>query len=177
MSLMIDIFVAVLLISAIGYGMILNRRIVALRRDQGNLERLATSFQEATKRAEASVGKLKKAAQGSSEVLNEGIDAATRIREDLNFLVERGEKLGDRLENSIRSVESSTSLDKNAKQPKTLINPVEPIDEFPPLKVPEKRLSQHPGDNVTSFDAELLGNKIVKSEVEREFIKALKAVR
>lgn len=176
MSLMIDIFVAVLLISAIGYGMILNRRIVALRRDQGNLERLATSFQEATKRAEASVGKLKKAAQGSSEVLNEGIDAATRIREDLNFLVERGEKLGDRLENSIRSVESSTSLDKNAKQPKTLINPVEPIDDFPPLKVPE-RLSQRPRDNVTSFDAELLGNKIVKSEVEREFIKALKAVR
>ena len=176
MSLMIDIFVAVLLISAIGYGMILNRRIVALRRDQGNLERLATSFQEATKRAEASVGKLKKAAQGSSEVLNEGIDAATRIREDLNFLVERGEKLGDRLENSIRSVESSTPLDKNAKQPKTLINPVEPIDGFPPLKVSE-RLSQRPRDNVTSFDAELLGNKIVKSEVEREFIKALKAVR
>ena len=173
---MIDIFVAVLLISAIGYGMILNRRIVALRRDQGNLERLATSFQEATKRAEASVGKLKKAAQGSSEVLNEGIDAATRIREDLNFLVERGEKLGDRLENSIRSVESSTPLDRNVKQPKTLINPVEPIDDFPPLKVPE-RLSQGPRDNVTSFDAELLGNKIVKSEVEREFIKALKAVR
>ena len=173
---MIDIFVAILLISAIGYGMILNRRIVALRRDQGNLERLATSFQEATKRAEASVGKLKKAAQGSSEVLNEGIDAATRIREDLNFLVERGEQLGDRLENSIRSVESSTPLDRNGKQPKKLINPVEPIDDFPPLKVPE-RLSQRPRDNVTSFDAELLGNKIVKSEVEREFIKALKAVR
>ena len=176
MSLMIDIFVAVLLISAIGYGMILNRRIVALRRDQGNLERLATNFQEATKRAEASVGKLKKAAQGSSEVLNEGIDAATRIREDLNFLVERGEKLGDRLESSVRSVESSASLRKNAKQPKAMINPVEPIDDLPSSKV-QGKLSQQPRDNVTSFDAELLGNKIVKSEVEREFIKALKAVR
>jgi hypothetical protein len=49
MSLVIDICVAVLLISAIGYGMILNRKIVALRGDQANLERLATSFHEATK--------------------------------------------------------------------------------------------------------------------------------
>ena len=176
MSLVIDICVAVLLISAIGYGMILNRKIVALRGDQANLERLAASFHEATKRAEASVGKLKKAAQESSKILSGGIDEATRIREDLNFLVDRGEKLGNRLESSVRSVEKTGSWGDKAKQPKTLLNPVEPLEDFLPPKA-SKRVPSEPEDSVTPFDAELLGNKIVKSEVEREFIQALKAVR
>ncbi len=176
MSLVIDICVAVLLISAIGYGVILNRKIVALRGDQANLERLAASFYEATKRAEASVGKLKKAAQDSSEILSGGIDDATRIREDLNFLVDRGEKLGDRLESSVRSVEKTASWSDTEKQPKTLLNPVKPIEDFLSPKG-SIRVSAEPKDSVTSFDAELLGNKIVKSEVEREFIQALKAVR
>jgi hypothetical protein len=176
MSLVIDICVAVLLISAIGYGMILNRKIVALRGDQANLERLAASFHEATKRAETSVGELKKAAQNSSEILSGGIDEATRIREDLNFLVDRGEKLGDRLESSIRSVESTGSWGDKAKQSKTLLNPVDPRESFVSSKI-SKKVSSEPENNVTSFDAELLGNKIVKSEVEREFIQALKAVR
>ena len=176
MSLMIDIIVAILLISAIGYGMVLNRRIVALRRDQANLERLASSFHEATKRAEESVTKLKKTANSSSQILSEGIDAAARIREDLNFLVERGEKLGDRLEESVRSLEGSSASNKSNNKTKTILNPEGIGDEIHTPKN-EKKLSMKFTDDSASLDAELLGNKIVKSEVEREFIKALRAVR
>ena len=136
MSLIIDIFVAVLLVSAIGYGMVLNRRIVALRRDQANLERLAISFHEATTRAEASVGNLKKAAKSASQILNEGIEDATRIRADLDFLIDRGEKLGDRLEGSVRDAEKSPSLPKPAMRPKAVLNPVEPANEFMPPEAP-----------------------------------------
>lgn len=176
MSLMIDIFVAVLLISAIGYGIILNRRIVSLRRDQAKLERLASSFQQATKRAEVSVGKLKKAVQGSSEILNEGIDTAKRIREDLNFLVDRGEKLGDRLESSVRTVESSTPMRENAEKQRAGLNKQDLVGDFQSSET-IKKISPDNKENAASFGAELLGKKIVKSEVEREFIKALRAVR
>ncbi len=176
MALVIDLFLAVLLISAIGYGMILNRRIVALRRDQANLERLANSFHEATKRAETSVEKLKKAAQSSSEILSEGIDTATQIREDLNFLIDRGDKLGDRLEGSVRSREETLTPNKNAKKPEKALNSPELRDGVQ-VKKNIDSLSPQPRGNVTSFDAEMLGNKIVKSEVERELIKALRAVR
>ena len=176
MSLVVDIGLAILLISAIGYGMILNRKIVALRGDQSNLERLATSFHEATKRAEASVGKLKNAAQSASEILSGGIDEATRIREDLNFLVDRGEKLGDRLESSVRSVENVGSCGSNLKQSKVVLNSLERTKDPISAHASERRSSK-PAVNLTPFDAELLGNKIVKSEVEREFIQALKAVR
>ena len=176
MSLLIDILVAVLLISAIGYGMILNRKIVALRGDQANLERLAASFHEATKRAEASVVKLKKTAQESSETLSGGIDSALRIREDLHFLVDRGEKLNDRLETSVRSSERMGSLNVQKKQPKTTLTPDSQSKDFQSTNVVNGS-SRELNNTVASFDAESLGNKIVKSEVEREFIQALRAVR
>ena len=176
MSLMIDIFVAILLMSAIGYGMILNRRIVALRRDQANLERLAVSFHEATSRAEASVGNLKKAANSASQVLNEGIDDAVRIREDLNFLIERGQKLGDQLESSVRGAESSAPSSKNRLSTKPILNSVEPANEFLPTNA-KKNLPVQEMNGNDAFVAETLGNEIVKSEAERELIKALQAVR
>ena len=176
MSLLIDILVAVLLISAIGYGMVLNRKIVALRGDQANLERLAASFHEATKRAEASVLKLKKTAQTSSETLNGGIDTALRIREDLNFLVDRGEKLGDRLENSVRSSERMGSQSEKKKWPNKQLSPERQNEDFQSATVLDS-LSPDLNNNLASMDAESLGNKIVKSEVEREFIQALRAVR
>ena len=178
---MIDIFVAVLLISAIGYGMVLNRRIVALRRDQADLERLAISFHEATSRAEASVGNLKNAAQSSSQILNEGIDEAVKIRDDLNFLIDRGERLGDQLEKSVRGIEG-------ANRPlKPVLNPVEPANEIIPVDIGDlgqdisdvspKMVPALKRNGNNDFNAEALGNEIVKSEAERDLIRALQAVR
>jgi hypothetical protein len=181
-SIIIDVFVAVLLISAIGYGMVLNRRIVALRRDQADLERLAVSFNEATARAEASVGNLKKAAQGSSQILNQGIDEAVKICGDLNYLIDRGKKLGDQLENSVRGAESLPSSSKNKLPSKTVLNPVEPANESAPQKTTpvlanKNQVQELPGKKFAGENAEILGNEIIKSEAERELIKALQAVR
>ena len=176
MSLMIDIFVALLLISAIGYGMVLNRRIVALRRDKADLEKLANSFDRATKRAESSVGILKKMAEDSSNILNEGIHEAKRIKEDLNFLVERGDKLGDRLEGSIRRTESGGSQNRNTMRAQRALDTGEPVDKHvSPLRA--QKISGKRTGNTEVADPEIVASKIVESEVERKFIKALRAVR
>jgi len=175
-ALMIDIFIAVLLIAAIGYGMVLNRRIVALRRDQADLERLAVSFHEATSRAETSVGNLKIAAQKSSQILKDGIDQATRIRDDLNFLVDRGETLGNRLESSVRELEKTNLPGKeNVSKHQLPRNPVEPANEFAPAEVELNLPARKAVGAVASVAA--TDNELVKSEAERELIKALQAVR
>jgi len=163
---MIDIFVAMLLISAIGYGMILNRRIIALRRDQVALERLAASFNKATTRAEASVSNLKKTAQDSSKILNQGIDEAVKIRDDLSFLVDRGKKLGDRLESSIRVVEPAKTRQEVGRHSN---NYAKPSTVPPGLSEPAKK--------ARTVGAETLGNEILKSEVERKFFNALRAAK
>ena len=65
MNILLDIFLVVLLSLAIGYGFILNRRILALRKDQKSLDKLATKFAEAAIRAEQSIIKLKSTTDGA----------------------------------------------------------------------------------------------------------------
>ena len=109
MSILLDVFLVVLLSMAIGYGFILNRRIMALRRDQQNLDKLATKFAEATIRAEQSIYKLKSTTDGASLALDKSVDAAGVIRDDLEFLIDRGNKLADILETDIRETEKQKS--------------------------------------------------------------------
>lgn len=97
-ALILDIVIAVLLVATIAYAFVLNKRLAGLRRDKQELESLAATFGQATIRAEESIGKLKITASG----LNEGIDRAQALRDDLAFLVERGGAAADQLEEAIR---------------------------------------------------------------------------
>ena len=98
-SLMLDILIAVLLVVTIVYAIILNRRLGNLRRDRQELEQLAKTFADATTRADESIGRLR----ATAEELQQRIDAAKSIGEDLAFMSDRGETLADRLEGAVRS--------------------------------------------------------------------------
>jgi len=169
-----DIFIAILLISAIGYGIMLNRRIMALRRDKKSLEKLAINFQTATKRAEASIGKLKLTAQKSADIMNNGTEKAVGISDDLNFLIDRGQKLADHLEGCVRSTER---------------NEVNKLPRFPTNTVTSDSLDKnnikasdiHDYENINkhkdlgSLITNIKEKQVTKSDVELEFIKALRS--
>ena len=101
-SLIIDVVVAVLLIVTIGYAISLNKRLGMLRRDRGELEKLAQTFTLSTERANESLGQL----HVTAEALQHQIDRAQGLHDDLAFLLERGEKAADRLEDTIRASRS-----------------------------------------------------------------------
>ena len=147
MSILLDIFLVVLLSMAIGYGFILNRRIVALRKDQKSLDKLATKFAEAAIRAEQSIIKLKSATDGASQSLDKAADTAGLVRDDLEFLIDRGNKLADILETDIRQTEKQQiSLDVS-------------LENKPELGAAASTGNEH------------------KSQAERELLRALQAVR
>lgn len=98
-SLVLDLLVAALLAACIVASLILDRRLARLRGDSGELEKLTRSFQEATDRADHGASLLK----GSAEALQERLDAARALAEDLGFLIERGGSVADRIENEIRA--------------------------------------------------------------------------
>lgn len=98
-SLIMDFVLVVLLVVTIGYAMALHRRLGRLRRDKDELEGLAATFGEATKRAADSVSELRR----TSEDLQEQIAKAQSLRDDLAFLTERGGSAADRLEEAIRA--------------------------------------------------------------------------
>jgi len=103
-SLVLDILVAVLLVVTIGYAVTLNKRLTSLRRDKGELERLARGFAETTEKAEVGISELR----SMTDLLQERIGRAESLRDDLVFLMERGNAAADRLEGVVRDARDKT---------------------------------------------------------------------
>ncbi len=112
-SLIVDVLVAVLLVITICYAITLNRRLGGLRRDRTQLEKLAVTFGESTARAEESILKLKKTA----DLLQERIDKAQSLRDDLAFLIDRGGQAADNLEDLVRVTRESVGVKPRAARP------------------------------------------------------------
>jgi Domain of unknown function (DUF6468) len=89
----LDIGVAILLLTTIGFCVVLNRRLAALRRNEGELARVLTQFNEAAARAESGVARLKEASSESAVTLRERIEEARALCDDLAFLTQRGDKI------------------------------------------------------------------------------------
>jgi hypothetical protein len=99
----LDLVVILLLVPTIVYAIILNRRLVALRRSRDELARIVASFNDATMRAEAGIPKLKKATTEANQTLKDRVDKAQTLRDDLAFMVQRAEELANRLESSVKA--------------------------------------------------------------------------
>lgn len=103
-SLFLDVVVAALLVVTISYAVVLNRRLQAMRSDRAELGRLAGTFQQATSRADESVGRMKQTA----ESLQQRLEKAQAVREDLTFLVDRAAAQADRLEEAVRAARGAS---------------------------------------------------------------------
>lgn len=150
-SLLLDAVVAVLLVFTIGYAVLLNRKLGALRGDKNELAKLAASFHDSTVKAEDSIGRLKISAEG----LQEDLTRAQALREDLSYLLERSESEADRLEKAVRSARENKP----------------DLQNKPNLRPPARAT----GGIVRDFSALESGNREPRSEAERELLKALKA--
>jgi hypothetical protein len=115
LSLGLEIAFAVLLITSIGYAIVLNRKLGNLRQHKEELERLAMTFSQSTIRAEDGVKRLK----SSTAQMQNSIVKAQSIRDDLALLIDRGSLTADRLEQSVRdkrpqAIETKPSASSNA---------------------------------------------------------------
>jgi len=104
LTLIADIAVAILLAVAIVYAVRLNRQLVAMRQGKAELETAATSFEKATGRAGDSIARLKT----STQQLQEAVQKAETLRDDMTFLLERGTSVADRLEGIVRTARKTS---------------------------------------------------------------------
>jgi len=147
-SLIVDVLVAVLLVVTIGYAIVLNQRLGRLRRDKAQLEKLAASFGESTARAEDSIVKLKKTA----DLLQERIDKAQALRDDLAFLIDRGGQAADSLEDLVRVTRETVGVKVRADRQAA-------AESSPPPAAAPARSQQDDG----------------RSQAERELLRALRS--
>jgi hypothetical protein len=95
--LAIDAAVALLLAAVIVYAVRLNRRLDRLREGQAELSQLIARFDAAAAHAERSVARMGEAAADQGRALGASIGEAQALRDELAFMIERGDVLVERL--------------------------------------------------------------------------------
>jgi hypothetical protein len=81
----------------------LERALGVLKRDRATLEALVAGFNASTQQAEQGIERLRATADGAGRQIARQADAALALKDDLTFLMERGERLADRLDTLVRS--------------------------------------------------------------------------
>lgn len=143
LSFVLDILVAALLVITIGFAAVLNRRLGKLRGDRDELEKATAGFGQATAHAEVSIGKLKI----STDILQEKINKAQSLCDDLVYLIDRAGTAADRVESEVRATRNHRDTPK--------ANPLSP--------------ATRPRANGNGTDV------MPKSEAERDLLNALRA--
>lgn len=170
MTIAIELSLIVLLVLAIGYGFVLNKKITALRRDQKDLEKLAISFSKATQRAESGVAQLRAATEGSVTALQEIMTRAESVKRDLEFLIDRGIGTSDKLERSVRTAERG-GPERSEKAERS--NKIATL-----TALAEERLERRPANEpVLGVATRRDVDQSEKADAERQLLKALRAVR
>lgn len=113
LELFINLTIILLLLPTLVYAYKLNKNLSALRQNQSSLATLIKSLNEATKKAESSIPKLKSFTEHSSSDLKNVVDSAKVLKDDLMFINQRADGLADRLEGIIH-----TTRDTKEDQPK-----------------------------------------------------------
>lgn len=128
-KLVLDVVIAMLLVATILYAIVLNRRLGILRRNGDELAKLIGRFNEATMRAESSIPKLRKAADEAGQALQERVEKAQSLRDDLAFMVERADAMATRLESSVRTARNESRPAPKSARPVVAFNEEEAGDE------------------------------------------------
>jgi len=169
LSMMFDGLLAVLLGTTIVYAAILNRKLKQLREGEGEMKRLLAEFSTSSAQAEASLGQLKALAgqaqagrgpfagrDGGAELaaMRQQLERGQALKDDLSFLIDRGEAIADRLGDSISKAREAA-------------RPSAPVD-----------LSAVPVTPAPASSAAARPRKAAGASVaERELLKALRAAR
>lgn len=120
-GLLADGLLVLLLAVTIAYAVVLNRKLSALRATKDEMARMLAEFAETTAQAEASVRELRERAAASGDGLSAVVaDAGAKLqkagvlKDDLAFLVEKGEALADRLERGLEGGRATQARPKAA---------------------------------------------------------------
>jgi hypothetical protein len=193
MEWLLEIVLVLLLALTLFHALRLERALGVLQRDRSALEELIGRFNASTREAEHGVEQLRAVAEGSAGQINRQMQTGMSLKEDLVFLVERGERLADRLDGLVRA---ARPLAQDVGRPERL--PLEPATRRDPN---DKALGWHAtSDTRPNPDPSAEGTSLceakpsdagraaaaghsgpaaprVRSQAERDLLNALRAVR
>lgn len=102
MEWILDGALSLLLAATLFHAIRLERALGVLKRDRAELEALVAGFNASTRAAEQGIERLRDAAEGAGRQIARQVESAIRLRDDLAFLMERGDRVADRLDQAVR---------------------------------------------------------------------------
>ncbi len=137
-GLILDSLIVVLLLATIFYCIVLNRRLGRLRSSRAELERATRAFAEAAARADAGIKGLRRTAEESGSGLQQEVQRADGLREEMHMLVEAAESLAKRLEGAAGTARSGAGPKVSPQQPSA--RPQRARSEAAPANRPDRDL-------------------------------------
>lgn len=156
MEWIIELILVAMLAATLFHAVRLERALGVLRRDRATLEALVAGFNASTMQAENGIERLRATADGAGRQIARQAEAATALKDDLAFLMERGERLADRMDTLVRS---SRPLVADAGAPRS-------SSTFLPA-----------ADDATEPARSEPAEPRVRSQAERDLLKALRMAR
>lgn len=149
LSFWTDAVVALLLIATIGYSVVLNRRLTAVRSDRDKFEELVRNLTTASQRAEAAVASLRGSTDEAGRRIEKRIDEARALSDDLVYMIERGGTIADKLAGLIRNGRDGLKPDLSAEARPVRSEPrqehrVEPLPRQPARVEPARTEAARP---------------------------------
>ena len=102
-QLLLEVALIGLLAATLFHALRLERALSVVRRDRVELETMLRSFNDSTRQAENATERLRGAADGAGKHIARQIEGAANLKDDLAALVERGDRLADRMDGLIRA--------------------------------------------------------------------------
>lgn len=99
----LEVVLIALLLLTLLHAMRLERALTVLRQDRTALGDAVAGFDQSARAAEQGIGKLNSLTGQAAQQVARKIELASKLKDDLAFLAERGEHLADRLEAAVRA--------------------------------------------------------------------------
>ena len=136
----LQLAVLALLGAAIPFAVRLERALREIRKDRAAMETSAHGLSEAAGAAESAILRLRATAELAGRQVQERVNTAEPLRDDLRFLIERAETLADRLEALVRLGRPMASHEAPPAPAPAAARPLrEPQSSVGPLRSPAER--------------------------------------
>jgi len=165
MEWLLELALIGLLAATLFHALRLERALGVLRRDRAALEELVSGFNSSTRAAEQGIERLRAAADGAGRQIARGIDSASGLKDDLQFLMERGNRLADQLDHLVRA--GRPVAHEASRQPV-------PEPRGYAAREPETYTASETAASASDGDT---AEPRVRSQAERDLLKALRMAR
>jgi hypothetical protein len=103
MEWLLEFALVALLAATLFHAVRLERALGVLKRDRAALQDLIDGFNASTRQAELGIERLRGVAEGTGLQIAGQLDAAVALKDDLTLLIDRGDRLADRIDALVRA--------------------------------------------------------------------------